>query len=548
MTTLTIFVIETGEPSLSQCVTKLREQSYSNFELKTISNTYPMWKAFQRMLDECTADYFVQVDADMLLNPFAIGQLVDRIQQQPRNIAISVAWLWDNDVERQILGVKIYRHDICVKFPYKDSVSCEMGQVKDMEKHGYKVDVMPMPDSETSCAGLHFPSQNPEMAFRRWERNMIKMRKLPWMTWLGQYPKKLLEKFVSDPTNEIAKAKVFGAMSGLSQQNIEDSEADFRIANQNYRRFSALMGEDSHGPREMTLYLTDKCNFRCVFDGNPCMRETDTGTPDSGVITIETLEDILKMHPSIKGCCIAGYGEPLLHPKLIDLLDLFGKYNVYVGIITNGALIESRLEATKHKSISYISVSLNAHTPEGHQAYSQTKTWDKVLSGIKTLKSLGINVGVSCVITRHNLKIIPDYLELCKDLDVCFVNFLNLLPHDGVENLNFQASVITEDCLEEMLLLEVYKAHPYAHLVKTWPMPITNQNPYKCKSPLISMGVDAEGSVSFCRRIDPPEKKNGNFRDNNVWFSPSRISLLMNVVGDQKTHGTCQGCFGNWKE
>ena len=164
------------------------------------------------------------------------------------------------------------------------------------------------------------------------------------------------------------------------------------------------------------------------------------------------------------------------------------------------------------------------------------------------MKSLGINVGVSCVITRHNLKIIPDYLELCKDLDVCFVNFLNLLPHDGVENLNFQASVITEDCLEEMLLLEVYKAHPYAHLVKTWPMPITNQNPYKCKSPLISMGVDAEGSVSFCRRIDPPEKKNGNFRDNNVWFSPSRISLLMNVVGDQKTHGTCQGCFGNWKE
>jgi hypothetical protein len=128
------------------------------------------------------------------------------------------------------------------------------------------------------------------------------------------------------------------------------------------------------------------------------------------------------------------------------------------------------------------------------------------------------------------------------------VNFLNILPHDGADNLNFQASVITEDCLEEMLLLELYKQHPHADIVKTWPMPLTEQNPYKCKSPLISIGVDAEGSTSFCRRIDPPEKKNGSFRDQNAWFSPSRIGLLMNVVGDQKTHGTCQGCFGNWKE
>lgn len=547
MQDLTIFVIETGEPSLQRCLGNIQSQTYKNFQLKIISNTYPMWKAFQRMLDECTTKYFVQVDADMLLKNFAVEQLVNRISSQNENTAISVAWLWDDDVERQILGVKIYNHDICVRFPYKDSVSCEVGQIKEMEKHGFKVDVMGMPDTESDCFGLHFPSQTPEMAFRRWERNMIKMRKLPWMAWLGPYPKKLLDKYTQNPQDEILKAKVFGVMSGLSQQNIEDSEADFGLANQNFRRFSALMGDDSTGPKEMTLYLTDKCNFRCVFDGNPCMRETENGTPDSGTITPETLNQILDKYPSIKGCCIAGYGEPLLHPKLKELLDIFQARGVYVGIITNGALIESRLDTAKHPSISYISVSLNAHTSEGHQAYSGTKTWDKVLNGIRLLKSHQVNVGVSCVITKHNIKIIPEYLELCKSLDVCFVNFLNILPHDGVDNLNFQASVLTEDCLEECLLLETYKAHPYASLVKTWPMLLTDTNPYKCRSPLMSIGVDAEGSVSFCRRIDPPDRKNGSFRD-DAWFSPSRINLLMNVVGDQRTHGTCQGCFGNWKE
>jgi glycosyltransferase involved in cell wall biosynthesis len=235
--TITIFVIDTNEPSVDECIELIRKQTYKNLELKRISNVFPMWRAFQRMLDECNTNFFVQVDADMLLTSTAVETLYKRIISQNNQVAISVGWLWDDDVERQILGVKIYNHNICVNFPYTNSLSCEMTQVDKMKKHGYTIDVMNMPSMKDDCLGLHFPSQNTEMAFRRWERNMIKFRKLKWMDWLSIYPSKIFQKMIEQPNDEITRAKLFGIMSGLSLNNITDTEADYSTKNENYERY-----------------------------------------------------------------------------------------------------------------------------------------------------------------------------------------------------------------------------------------------------------------------------------------------------------------------
>ncbi len=243
MKNITVFVIETGEPSLENCIQRLREQTKGNLVIKKISNMFPMWRAFQCMLDECETDWFVQVDADMLLEPFAIETLYKRITSQMSNTAISVGWLWDNDVERQILGVKIYNHNICVNFPYTDSLSCEMTQVESMKKHGFVVDVMDMPAEQSECLGIHFPSQNPEMAFRRWERNMVKMRKLKWMDWLKIYPQRLFQKMLDNPFDDIVRAKLFGIASGLSLNDISDSEVDYSKTNNNFVRYEEFFGK-----------------------------------------------------------------------------------------------------------------------------------------------------------------------------------------------------------------------------------------------------------------------------------------------------------------
>lgn len=243
MKDLTIFIITTDEPSFESCKQSIELQMDDSMCLKVISNTFPMWRAFQRMLDECDTPFFVQVDADMLLYQRTVEFLKHSITKASENTAIVVGWLWDVDVERPILGVKIYNHKICVNFPYEDSVSCEMTQLDRMKKHGFTLDVLDLPKNSETCFGLHYPSQTPEMAFRRWERNMMKVRKLPWMDWLNIYPPRLFRKMIENPSDQILRAKVFGAMSGLSVSLIEDTEADYSAPNENFLRYAQYFCE-----------------------------------------------------------------------------------------------------------------------------------------------------------------------------------------------------------------------------------------------------------------------------------------------------------------
>jgi len=509
-----------------------------------------MHRAFQQMLDLCETEFFIQVDADMILEPDAVHRLKLNAKQLAPTEALFVGWLWDLDVQRSIQGVKIYKHSIMRNFPYTDSLSCEVTQLQKLKKAGFtiKVDIdVEAPQqvpTKLGCFGIHNPSQTPEMAFTRWERNMIKLRKLPWMAWLGEYPSKLFSEFSKNPSDEILKAKVFGIMSGLAKDKIEDSEQDANAANQSYRRYAALMGQYSYGPSEIVLYITDKCNFRCVFDGNPCLRESESGYEGFGEVTEAQLCKILDQYPSIKGCCIAGYGEPLLAKNLQSVLDLLHKRKIFVGLITNGALVSTKINLLTHPSISYVSVSLNAINAERHEEFSRTKTWSKVIEGLKQLVAKKINCGFSYVVSNTNITEIPQAIELGKTLGVNFIHFHNILPHDGVANMKFNQAVITSESYETLELIDQYKQIDTKGIQVSFPKVLDGDPKFKCMSPLVSMGLDAANHVSMCRRIDPPQLKFGSA--NNAWFNAHRLDLLFNVTGDRTTNQNCQMCFGNW--
>jgi len=549
----TVFIISSGEPSLARCVHALEQQIGEvldqTYTIRHIKNVFPMNNAFQKMIDLCETEYFIQVDADMILEPDAVHRLKKGVKSLFPQEAIFVGWLWDLDVDRSIQGVKIYKHKIMKDFPYRESLSCEVSQIKDMKAHGYSVRVDTDPTqpqsvpSRIGCFGTHEPSQTPEMAFNRWERNMIKLRKLPWMSWLGEYPTKLLEQYAKNPNDEILKAKVFGAMSGLAKESIENQEQDASVGNQRYRRFSALLGEHSKGPTEIVLYVTDKCNFKCVFDGNPCLRESESGYDGNGEVTPEQLQEILDMYPSVRGCCIAGYGEPLLAKKLPQVLDVLHKNNVGVGIITNGSLARNKVDLLKHPSINYVSVSLNAPNAERHQEFSRTKTWSKVMEGLTKLCAAGINCGFSYVVSRSNIEEIPQAIEIGKNVGAKFIHFHNILPHDGINNPTFLDAVITSESYDTLEKIEEYKQIDTGAMQVVFPKMLEGKPKFKCMSPFMSLGLDGGNYTSACRRIDPPENAYGLATN---WFNPHRLDLLFNVTNDRTTNANCQMCFGNW--
>ena len=156
---VTVFVTTVGAPTFAACMAHLQAQD-CRFTLRLIEYAAPMNVAFQRMLDECTTPYYVQVDEDMLLEPHAVRTLYERIEATSPRAAMFIATLFDAHLDRCIIGVKIYRHDVVRRYPYVVQDSFESDQVRRIEADGYPIARVPItiePD-----AGRHArPARHP---------------------------------------------------------------------------------------------------------------------------------------------------------------------------------------------------------------------------------------------------------------------------------------------------------------------------------------------------------------------------------------------------
>ena len=106
-----------------------------------------------------------------------------------------------------------------------------------------------------------------------------------------------------------------------------------------------MTGEKAYaGPAWLTLDVTHRCN--CVCLGCSCrsamQRQHSFGNPTSGDLPFEIVEKLCRELPAWKCQLIslAGQGEPLLHPRIFELIASFQKAGVDVLLSTNGILLD----------------------------------------------------------------------------------------------------------------------------------------------------------------------------------------------------------------
>jgi radical SAM protein with 4Fe4S-binding SPASM domain len=88
--------------------------------------------------------------------------------------------------------------------------------------------------------------------------------------------------------------------------------------------------------------------------------------------------------------------------------------------------------------------------------------------------------------------------------------------------------------------------------VQCFPTAISREHypyPTMCQSTGTTLGVDASGDVSFCRRIQGPRPENGNvLRDGAaVWYNAA-AKALREAHDDNPAAlpARCRACFGAW--
>ena len=144
--------------------------------------------------------------------------------------------------------------------------------------------------------------------------------------------------------------------------------------------------------RAFYIYLSDNCNLRCRH----CwiVPRFTNGKPDPGrVVDVEALREAVREAKTLglSSAKLTG-GEPMLHPRFMEVVDLLTAEGLGLYMETNGTLLTA--EAARHLKdktrVTFISVSLDGADARTHDAFRGVEgAFDAALKGLSYLMDAG---------------------------------------------------------------------------------------------------------------------------------------------------------------
>jgi MoaA/NifB/PqqE/SkfB family radical SAM enzyme len=268
----------------------------------------------------------------------------------------------------------------------------------------------------------------------------------------------------------------------------------------------------------VTLYVTDRCNSRCVTCDYWRHGRDDM---DLAAVT-RLLPSFTQLHTEV---VLLSGGEPLLNPEWPAIAQTLRGHGLKVWLLTSG------LSLAKHarragELFDSITVSLDGTDAETYTAIRGLDAFDKVCAGIRAAAAHGVPAGIRVTLQRANYQQLPRFVDLAKELGAREISFLAVdvaNPHafgrtdNFVSDLALQAQDLPqlERILESMehdhaadfrsgFIAEspqkLRRLHQYfaaIHGQAAYP-------PVRCNAPEFSAVIGATGRVQPCFFISGP--------------------------------------------
>jgi heme d1 biosynthesis radical SAM protein NirJ len=163
-----------------------------------------------------------------------------------------------------------------------------------------------------------------------------------------------------------------------------------------------------------------------------------------------TMDDLRKFGVPV---LILSGGEPLLHPDIFAISHRARAMGFYVGLSTNGTLIdEALLPRIAAVGYDYVGVSLDGTRSTHDRFRRQAGAYDRSLHAVRLLRDAGIKVGLRFTLTQDNAHDLPALLALVEQegIDKFYLSHLN---YGGRGNVNRKTDAHFRTTREAMDLL-----------------------------------------------------------------------------------------------
>ncbi len=268
----------------------------------------------------------------------------------------------------------------------------------------------------------------------------------------------------------------------------------------------------------VTLYLTERCNSRCVT----CDYWRHGRSDMSLELVSRLLPSLTRLQTQV--ALISG-GEPLLHPEWAQMAQLLKASGLRVWLLTSGLSL-AKHAARASQLFEAMTVSLDGVNAETYAAIRGLNAFERVCAGIGAAASTGVPVGVRVTVQAANYRQLPEFIELARRLGAHQVSFVAVdvaNPHafgrvDGVmPDLALQLRDLPE---LEQILCRVERDHAEdfrSGFIAESPRRLRRIHQYfaavcgagafppvHCNAPEFSAVIDARGRVNPCFFIPGP--------------------------------------------
>lgn len=253
-------------------------------------------------------------------------------------------------------------------------------------------------------------------------------------------------------------------------------------------------------PLNMQVEVTSKCNFNCPNCGI-------SNIPDSirKDLSLETFQKIVPFFRYMDLVRLFCYGEPLMNPNFLRMIEIAKENGVTVAFHTNGMLLSAELsrEIIKLKT-DLVIFSVDGATEETYKKIRPQGDFKKVISILTKLNILKQQykceyprLSICYTIMKDNLEEMPLMVELANKLGIKSIHFQNILSFNETAN---QQSLFKLDpgYVEKIYEKTCEKARFYQIKLRMPKIRLDYRGKIICNYPWKDLQIRSDGLVFVC--------------------------------------------------
>jgi len=287
-------------------------------------------------------------------------------------------------------------------------------------------------------------------------------------------------------------------------------------------------------PYLVDIELTNNCNLRCIFCGQQAMKR------EKGFISEKTFKKV------VDECAEYGtpirlirWGEPFLHPKIVDFIKYVKSKGLILHITNNGlAIKEDHIRSVIELGLDSIIFSFQGAMKEQYEIMRCNNKYDELKANILTMVRLRGDrekpfIHISSTMTNEGKEDVAKFINYWGNIvDSVGVGKTNLSKLSAAQIKSFESINKIEDLKKQETIKKVYKP---------------------CTEVYQKLSVDWDGKVACCCNDYDNFLEVGSMDQSSlfdIWNNSKDLTLIREMLSKNrhKSLTLCSVCYHTYEE